>query len=87
MGQRPSRTSQVVRWLEQRINLTEIFSLLTISGLFYTEVDTSKPLKQALKEALAKPLPSYSRWPRVLGLLTLILFAIELITGGLLAFY
>ncbi len=87
MTQRPSRTSQIVRWLEQRINLTEIFSLLTISGLFYTEVDTSKPLNEALKEALAKPLPSYSRWPRVLGLLTLILFVIELITGGLLAFY
>lgn len=78
---------RVVEWIEHRINLTEIFSILTMFGLFYAEVDTSKPLRQALREALAKPFPSYARFPRVLGLLVLILFVFEVITGVLLAFY
>ncbi len=81
------KTEKVVRWLEHRVNLTEMFSLLSIFGVFYAEVDTSKPVRQAVGEALAKPLPSYARWPRALGLLTLILFLSEVVTGGLLAFY
>jgi quinol-cytochrome oxidoreductase complex cytochrome b subunit len=78
---------RVIQWIERRINLTEIFSLLTMFGLFYAEVDTSKPLAQALREALSKPFPSYARFPRVLGLLVLILFVFEVVTGVLLAFY
>ncbi len=81
------RTERMVDWLERRVNLTEMFSLLSIFGVFYTEVDTSKPLREAVREALAKPLPSYARWPRALGLLTLILFLLEVVTGALLAFY
>ncbi len=81
------RTQRIVGWLERRVNLTEMFSLLSIFGLFYTEVDTAKPLREAVREALAKPLPSYARWPRALGLLTLILFLLEVVTGALLAFY
>lgn len=84
---RKNALSRTIDWLEARLNLTEVFSLLSIFGLFYREVDTNKPLRQALKEALAKPLPAYARWPRVLGLLTLILFVFEVITGVLLAFY
>jgi len=85
---RPVRNSpKLLEWIERRINLTEIFSALTMFGLFYAEVDTSKPLAQALREALAKPFPSYARFPRVLGLLVLILFVFEVVTGVLLAFY
>lgn len=82
-----NRTQRIVEWLERRVNLTEMFSLLSIFGIFYTEVDTGKPLREAVREALAKPLPSYARWPRALGLLTLILFLLEAVTGVLLAFY
>jgi len=76
-----------IDWLEQRLNLTEIFSALSIYGLFYSEIDTRKPLRQALRDALDRPLPSYARWPRVLGLLVVVLFVFEGLTGGLLALY
>ncbi|MFQ5527545.1 MAG: cytochrome b N-terminal domain-containing protein [Thermoanaerobaculia bacterium] len=83
-----SRTArQMLEWLSTRLNLTEIFSLLTSYGLFYSEVDSRKPLPEALEEALNKPIPSYSRWPRVLGLIVLVLLAVEILTGSLLALY
>lgn len=74
-------------WLSERLNLTEIFSLLTSYGLFYAELDNRKPLRRALREALARPTLSYSRWPRVLGLMVVVLIAVEVVTGGLLALY
>jgi quinol-cytochrome oxidoreductase complex cytochrome b subunit len=81
------RRSEILEWLSRRINVTEIFSFLTAFGIFYAEVDTHKPLREALAEALRKPIPSYGRWPRVLGLFTLVLLIIEIFTGSLLAFY
>lgn len=83
MGERGS----ILDWLERRLNLTEIFSFLTSFGLFYTGVDSSKPLRAAVREALDKPIPSYSRWPRVLSLIVVLLVALETLTGGLLALY
>ncbi|MCP4203197.1 MAG: cytochrome bc complex cytochrome b subunit [bacterium] len=80
-------TQKLLGWLSTRLNLTEVFSLLTSYGLFYTELDPRKPLAEALEEALEKPVPSYSRWPRVLGLVVLVLLAVEILTGGLLALY
>ena len=77
----------VVEWLEQRLNLTEIFSLVTNFGIVYTPVDTRRPLRQAMSELTSTPLVSYAAWPQVLGLLTALLFALEAVTGVLLAFY
>lgn len=74
-------------WLESRFNLTEMFSLLTSFGMFPGDLDTRRPLGEALREALDRPLPSYARWPRVLGLLSFILFLFVGLTGILLAFY
>ena len=82
-----NRAEGLLSWLSQRLNLTEIFSLLTSYGLFYGELDPSKPLPEALREAAERPAPSYARWPRVLGLIVVVLIAIELLTGGLLALY
>lgn len=81
------RSSGFLEWLSRRINVTEVFSFFAAYGLFYTEVDTRKPLREALAEALAKPVPSYGRWPRVLGLFSLVLIVIEVLTGALLALY
>ena len=81
------RRSNILDWLSDRLNLTEIFSLLTSYGLFYAELDTSKPLREALAEATRRPMRSYARWPRGLGLMVVVLIAIELVTGGLLALY
>ena len=67
--------------------MTEFVSLLSAFGLLYTEVDTRKPLREALQESVQKPVPVYARWPRVLGLVTVVLFIFEAITGTLLAFY
>ncbi len=74
-------------WLSERLNLTEIFSLLTSYGLFYSELDTRKPLREALAEAAERPAPSYARWPRVLGMIVVVLIGIEIVTGSLLALY
>lgn len=83
----PGRLSRLTDWLERQINLTEMFSALSIFGLFYTEVDTRKPLREALREALGRPLPSYARWPRILGLLAVVLLGFEALTGALLTLY
>jgi ubiquinol-cytochrome c reductase cytochrome b subunit len=74
-------------WLEERLNLTEIFSFLSTFGLAYGDVDTRKPLREAVAEAFKKPLPAYAQWPQVLGLLTFVLFLFQMATGVLLAFY
>ncbi len=87
MERRETLSRRVQDWLSRRLNLTEIFSLLTSYGLFYAELDTRKPLAEALDEVRGRPLPSYARWPRVLGLIVVVLVALEILTGGLLALY
>ena len=79
--------SSVLDWFSRRLNLTEIFSLLTSYGLYYGELDSRKPLREALAEARERPVALYSRWPRVFSLIAVVLIGLELVTGGLLAFY
>lgn len=74
-------------WLEARLNLTEIASLLTCFGLLASELDTRRPLRDAWREAVGRPIPSYARWPRVLGILSLLVFLFLAVTGVMLAFY
>jgi len=74
-------------WLEDRFNLTEMFSFLTNFGLFPAEMDTRKPVATAIREALSRPMPSYARWPRVFGILAVLLFGFLGLTGVMLAFY
>lgn len=82
----PERRS-LTGWLEERLNLTEMFSFLTNFGLFPAELDTRRPLGEAVSEALRRPMPSYARWPRVLGILSMLLFVFLCVTGVMLAFY
>ncbi len=82
-----ARPSSLRGWLEERFNLTEMFSLLTSFGLFPAELDARRPLKEAVDEALSRPFPSYARWPRVLGILSMLLFLFLAVTGVMLAFY
>ena len=75
-------------WLSARLNLTEIFSLLTSYGLFYAEVDTAQAAARGAQRGgrASRRLPTpagrgswaWSWWCCI---------AIELLTGGLLAFY
>jgi quinol-cytochrome oxidoreductase complex cytochrome b subunit len=76
-----------VSWLERRINLTEIFSFLTHFGFVYTPVDASRPVGEVVRELATEPVPSYTRGPRILGLLAAILFGLQAVTGVLLAYY
>ncbi len=76
-----------VSWLEQRINLSEIFSFLSHFGFVYTPVDSTRPVREVVRDVAAQPVPSYATWPRVLGLLAAILFGLEVVTGVLLAYY
>jgi ubiquinol-cytochrome c reductase cytochrome b subunit len=84
---RPQGKRSVLGWIEDRVNLTEIASFLSVFGLLPTELDSRKPLREALREALQQPLPSYARWPRVLGILAFILFLFLALSGIMLAFY
>lgn len=79
--------SGALDWFSRRLNLTEIFSLLTSYGVFHAELDSRKNIREAIAEAKAQPMPSYDQWPRVLGLLAVVLLLIEIVTGSLLAFY
>ncbi len=85
--QNPPARASWVDWLEQRLNLSEIFSFLTHFGLVYTPVDTRKPLRQVLRDVGAEPVPRLAQGPRVLGLLAAILFGLQVVTGVLLAYY
>lgn len=87
MEARPEGKRSFLGWVEERVNLTEIVSFLSVFGLLPTELDSRKPLREALAEALHQPLPSYARWPRVLGILAFITFLILAATGTMLAFY
>ena len=82
----PARESWV-DWLEQRVNLSEIFSFFTHFGLVYTPVDTRKPVREVLRDVAAEPVPRYAHGARVLGLLAAILFGLQIVTGVLLAYY
>jgi ubiquinol-cytochrome c reductase cytochrome b subunit len=77
----------VIGWFEQRLNLTEIFSFFTTFGLSYGEIDLHKPLAEASREAFTRELPTYTRGPYILGVLTFLVFLFQGITGLLLAFY
>lgn len=85
----PARTrrDRAVDWIDARINLSELFSFLTHFGLIYTPIDTKRPLRDVLEQIRTTPLESYARWPHILGLLTALLFALEAVSGILLAFY
>jgi quinol-cytochrome oxidoreductase complex cytochrome b subunit len=76
-----------VDWLERRINLTQFFSLITHFGLVYTPIDAARPIREVLRDVSRQKVPTYARWPRVLGVLAAILFTVEVVTGLLLAFY
>ncbi len=79
--------SGLLDWLSDRLNLTEIVSFLSSFGLIYTKLDIRKKLPEAFAEALDRPAQSYGLGARVLGLVAVILLALEILTGGLLAFY
>ena len=74
-------------WLEERINLSELFSFITHFGLVFTPMDTTRPFREVAREVAEKRVPTYTRGPRVLALLAAIGFAIQAVTGVLLACY
>jgi quinol-cytochrome oxidoreductase complex cytochrome b subunit len=82
----PAR-KDAIAWLEERLNLTELFSFITHFGIIYTPIDTQRPLREQWKKIVETPMVSYARWPHILGLLTALLFGLEAFTGVLLAFY
>jgi quinol-cytochrome oxidoreductase complex cytochrome b subunit len=81
------RGLRALDWLEQRLNLTEIFSFITHFGLVFTPMDTTRPLLDVAREAADRRVPAYARGPRVLALLASIGFGMQLVTGLLLAVY
>jgi quinol-cytochrome oxidoreductase complex cytochrome b subunit len=83
----PPTSGGWVAWLEQRLNLTEIFSFLSHFGLVYAPVDNTRPVRDVVRDVARMPVQAYTRGPRVLGLLAVILFGLEVVTGVLLAYY
>ncbi len=74
-------------WLEHRINLTELFSFVTHFGLVYTPVDTTRPYEEAAGDIGRRRLSAYASGARIFGVVAVLLFALEAVTGALLAFY
>lgn len=74
-------------WFAKRLNVTEVLSILGSFGLIYVELDSRKPPRQALAEALERPLASYASGLRALGLSVVVLVAVQILTGALLALY
>ncbi len=79
--------NKIIDFFERRISINEILSLFTSFGIFYTPIPHNKPVREAIKEAMETPSPSYARWPYLLGILSFILFIFQVITGLLLLFY
>lgn len=78
---------RLIHWLEKRLNLTEIFSFVSTFGLAYGEIDTQRPVEDAVEDAFTRPHPVYVRWPYILGILAFLLFLFQVVTGSFLAFY
>ena len=83
----PAPHGRLLGWIEQRMNLAELFSFLTHFGLVTVPLDTQRPVRELMLDLDAMPVPEYSRGPQVLGVLMAVLFAIEAGTGLLLAFH
>jgi quinol-cytochrome oxidoreductase complex cytochrome b subunit len=78
---------RVLDALEKRVNMSELFSFLSHFGLVTVPLDTRRPLRELLRDLDKMPVPEYARGPQVLGVLMAVLFAIEAVTGLLLAFH
>ena len=87
LGGESRRRSGWLDWLEHRINLSELFSFLTHFGMIYTPVDTTRPIRDVARDVSRQEVPRYATWPRVFGLLVAVLFALQVVTGVLLAYY
>jgi quinol-cytochrome oxidoreductase complex cytochrome b subunit len=81
----PAPRPGLLDWLERRVNLSEIVSFVSHFGFVYTPVDSSRPVREVLRQVAAEPVPAIARGPRVLGLIAAILFGLEALTGILLA--
>ncbi len=79
--------NKIIDWLERRISLNEFISFITSFGIFYTHIPPDKPVKEAIKDAMETISPSYARWPYMLGIITFLLFLIQVVTGVLLLFF
>jgi ubiquinol-cytochrome c reductase cytochrome b subunit len=83
----PQRSPGLIEWFERRLQLSELFSFLSHFGFVYTPLDTRLPFRELLRQVGSRPVSSYLRWPRVLGLVTTVLFGVLAVTGVLLACY
>lgn len=79
--------NKILDFLEKRISLNELVSFITSFGIFYTPLSHEKTVREAIKDAMETPSPSYTRWPYLLGILTFILFLFCVISGIMLLFY
>jgi quinol-cytochrome oxidoreductase complex cytochrome b subunit len=78
---------RVLDALEKRLNMSELFSFLTHFGLVTAPLDTRRPLRELMHDLDDMPMPEYARGPQILSVLMAVLFAIEAVTGLLLAFH
>lgn len=87
MSEKEKNVNSANEWLEKRFNLRDILSWSTLGGLVYGEIDKRLEIKDAVKQALGKPIPKHVNWFFCFGGITFFLFIVALVTGVLLAFY
>jgi quinol-cytochrome oxidoreductase complex cytochrome b subunit len=76
-----------MEWLERRVPLGELFSLLGHFGVVPVATDPTRPVAETLAGLRSRPVPKLVAWPWVLGPLATVLFALQVATGVLLAYY
>jgi len=88
-AERKTLADRLVAWVAENVNLRVLINLFgTFTGFLYGELDERLELKAAVQKQLRKPLSGrVTHWGGCFGGITFLLFAIQVVTGVLLAIY
>jgi quinol-cytochrome oxidoreductase complex cytochrome b subunit len=88
-AERKSFGDRAVEWIAENVNLHWLVNLVSaFTGFLYGELDERLELKDAIRKQLRKPISGrVSYWWGCFGGITFVLFAIQVVTGVLLAVY
>jgi quinol-cytochrome oxidoreductase complex cytochrome b subunit len=87
MEKKRSIFTRLEEWLRERVDLTELASWFSFTGLIYGPLDKRLNIRDALEKALRKPVPKHVNFYFCFGGITFFLFLIQVVTGVLLSLY
>lgn len=84
----PRRPGRLYRWFQERIDLPVVVGwILSATGLIYGGLDRRLELREALQQALRKPVPRHVNWLFCFGGLAFLMIGIQVVTGVALTLY